>query len=213
MMESFTSHSIKIELVDPALMPSQASSDSAGYDLRAKEDYFIAPGQTLFVGTGVKLALPSHCEAQVRPRSGLSAKSRLRLANSPGTIDADYRDEVKIIMHNAFTQSELPDLIASSSPLLERFGPIGQELTLLAYLESQGQDRDMLRSHYPAKVLETPVYLNQEGQLWGTEHILRYERIGQLVCQALAPVNFVLVPDVKAFGSDRGGGFGHTGRL
>lgn len=204
---------IKLELTDLNLMPSKASPDSAGYDLKARQEYFIAPGQTVFVATGVKLALPEGSEAQVRPRSGLSAKSRLRLSNSPGTIDADYRDEIKVILHNDLAQSELPSLVAAYSPLLERFGPICQELSLLDYLARQGREVRGLENLYPQKILHSPVYLDREGRLWGTEHILQYERIGQLVCQALDQGQFELVPDVKAFGSDRGGGFGHTGRL
>ncbi len=204
---------IKLELTDPQLMPSKASPDSAGFDLKARQDYYIVPGQTVFVATGVKLALPEGSEAQVRPRSGLSAKSRLRLTNSPGTIDADYRDEIKVIVHNAFVQSELPSLVAGSSPLLERFGPICQELSLLDYLTEEGREPGQLTRQYPRTLLLSPVYLNKEGRLWGTEHILQYERIAQLVCQGLDPVQFDPVADVKVFGSDRGGGFGHSGRL
>ncbi|MDO5033437.1 MAG: hypothetical protein Q4D97_01200 [Eubacteriales bacterium] len=206
-------YSIKIELSDLQLLPHKASPDSAAYDLKAREDYYIAPGQTVLVATGLKLALPAGFEAQIRPRSGLSVKSRLRLSNSPGTIDADFRDEIKIIVHNAFSQQELASLLATASPLLDRYGPISRELSLLDYLLEQGQDGAYLKTAYPATVLQQSLYLNQEGRLWGTEHIMQYERIAQMLCLGLMDYEFELVDQVKDFGSDRGGGFGHSGRI
>lgn len=81
-------------------LPFYASEDDAGMDIRATEDVIIAPGETVIVKTGLKLAIPSGFEIQVRPRSGLSYKTPLRVANTPGTVDAGYRDEVGVIINN-----------------------------------------------------------------------------------------------------------------
>jgi dUTP pyrophosphatase len=89
-----------------AKMPCYAKWGDAGMDIYAVEDRLIKPGQTVVVKTGLKVALPLGYELQIRPRSGLSLKTPLRVANSPGTIDAGYRDEVGIIMHNISLEKE-----------------------------------------------------------------------------------------------------------
>jgi len=83
-------------------LPSYATSDSAGMDLLSAEDgdVTLAPGARAMIATGIAIALPSGFEAQVRPRSGLAAKHGVTVANSPGTIDADYRGEIKVILIN-----------------------------------------------------------------------------------------------------------------
>ena len=80
--------------------PSYATKQAAGMDLRAwlKEDLVIKPNEIYIVGTGLFIELPDGHEAQIRPRSGLAAKHGLTVINSPGTIDADYRGEIKIIL-------------------------------------------------------------------------------------------------------------------
>jgi dUTP pyrophosphatase len=80
--------------------PSYATPDAAGMDLRAAEDVHLLPGARALVPTGLALALPSGFEAQVRPRSGLAYKHGVTVLNAPGTIDADYRGEVKILLVN-----------------------------------------------------------------------------------------------------------------
>lgn len=83
-------------------LPEYATPDSAAVDLLAAvaEDVVIAPGERTLIPTGLAIALPSGYEAQVRPRSGLALKNGLTLLNSPGTIDADYRGEIGIIIAN-----------------------------------------------------------------------------------------------------------------
>jgi len=85
-------------------LPGYETADSAGMDLRAAvpegEPLTLAPGKWALVPTGLAIALPSGYEAQVRPRSGLAAKHGVTVLNSPGTIDADYRGEVKVILIN-----------------------------------------------------------------------------------------------------------------
>jgi dUTP pyrophosphatase len=81
-------------------LPSYASADAAGLDLRAAEDATLAPGARAMIATGFAVALPKGYEAQVRPRSGLAAKHGVTVLNSPGTVDADYRGEIKVILIN-----------------------------------------------------------------------------------------------------------------
>lgn len=85
-------------------LPAYESEQAAGMDLRAAlaegEEVTLAPGARAMVPTGLAIALPSGFEAQVRPRSGLAAKQGVTVLNSPGTVDADYRGEVKVILIN-----------------------------------------------------------------------------------------------------------------
>jgi dUTP pyrophosphatase len=83
-------------------LPAYATADSAGVDLAAALDapLTLAPGERKDVPTGIALALPAGWEAQVRPRSGLALRHGITILNSPGTIDADYRGEVRVILAN-----------------------------------------------------------------------------------------------------------------
>lgn len=86
----------------PFELPTYATVQSAGLDLRAHIESAItlAPLERKIIGTGLKMALPSGIEAQVRPRSGLAAKFGITVLNAPGTIDADYRGEIGVIIVN-----------------------------------------------------------------------------------------------------------------
>jgi dUTP pyrophosphatase len=84
-----------------AILPKYANPGDAGMDVYAAEEVTIMPGETVVVPTGLKLAIPEGYEIQVRPRSGLSLKTPLRIPNSPGTIDSGYRDELGIIVNNS----------------------------------------------------------------------------------------------------------------
>lgn len=81
-------------------LPAYESEHAAGMDLRAAEDAILPPAGRALVATGFAIALPHGFEAQVRPRSGLAAKHGVTVLNAPGTIDADYRGEVKVILIN-----------------------------------------------------------------------------------------------------------------
>jgi dUTP pyrophosphatase len=81
-------------------LPTRATPASAGFDLRAAEALTILPGAWRVVPTGIALAIPSGWEGQVRPRSGLAAKFGVTVLNAPGTIDADYRGEIKVPLVN-----------------------------------------------------------------------------------------------------------------
>jgi dUTP pyrophosphatase len=85
-------------------LPAYQSADAAGLDLLAavpeENPLVLAPGKHAMVPTGLAIALPPNFEAQVRPRSGLAAKHGVTVLNSPGTIDADYRGEINVILIN-----------------------------------------------------------------------------------------------------------------
>ena len=83
-----------------AKMPAYAHLTDSGMDVYALEDITIAPGETKLVPTGLKVAIPAGYELQVRPKSGRCLKTKLRVANTPGTIDAGYRDEIGVIIDN-----------------------------------------------------------------------------------------------------------------
>lgn len=88
-------------------LPAYETLASAGMDLRAalSEPMVLQPGERTLIPTGLQLALPLGYEAQVRPRSGLAIKHGITMLNSPGTIDADYRGEIKVIAINHGTEA------------------------------------------------------------------------------------------------------------
>lgn len=82
-------------------LPARASAHAAGYDVRsADEEFVLQPGQIRLVATGLVMELPPGIECQVRPRSGLASRHGVTLPNAPGTIDPDYRGEVKVPLQN-----------------------------------------------------------------------------------------------------------------
>lgn len=91
------------KIKETAGIPQFVHDGDAGFDLAAAEDALIYPFQKRLVPTGLKVELPRGCELQVRPRSGLSLKTGLFIANSPGTIDSNYRGEIGIIVYHGPT--------------------------------------------------------------------------------------------------------------
>lgn len=81
-------------------LPSYETAEAAGVDLRAAEALVLRPGERYLMPTGFAIALPTGFEAQVRPRSGLAVKHGVTVLNSPGTIDSDYRGEIKVALIN-----------------------------------------------------------------------------------------------------------------
>ncbi len=81
-------------------LPTYATSGAAGLDLCSAGSHFLEPGERKLVGTGFAIALPPSCEGQIRPRSGLAARHGITVLNAPGTVDADYRGEVKVLLVN-----------------------------------------------------------------------------------------------------------------
>ena len=114
-------------------LPSRQTAHAAGYDVASAEpDLVLAPGERRAVGTGLTFEIPEGYEMQVRPRSGLALKYGITLPNAPGTIDADYRGELKVIMQNGgsdavtirrgeriaqlvFARHEAPELLESAT--------------------------------------------------------------------------------------------------
>lgn len=114
-------------------LPARQSTHAAGYDVASAEPEFVlVPGERRAVGTGLTFAVPEGYEMQVRPRSGLALRYGVTLPNAPGTIDSDYRGELKVILQNGgdepvtvrrgdriaqlvFARHESPDLVESDS--------------------------------------------------------------------------------------------------
>ena len=100
---------MKVKIVNhsPFDLPSYATPFSAGMDLRAnlEQPVTLAPLERAMIPTGLHIELPAGYEAQVRPRSGLAAKHGISIVNAPGTIDADYRGEIKVILVNLSNDS------------------------------------------------------------------------------------------------------------
>lgn len=94
---------VKIVKLHPdAVIPKYARELDAGFDLVAIEDVIVEPGKTVKVRTGLALQLLPGYELQIRPRSGVSAKTKLRVSNAPGTVDAGYRGEVCVLIDNIY---------------------------------------------------------------------------------------------------------------
>ena len=113
-------------------LPGYASEDAAGLDLLAAVDAAIelAPGARKLIPTGISIALPRGYEAQVRPRSGLALKHGIGLLNSPGTIDADYRGEIGVILIN---HGDAPFVISRGDRIAQL---VVAPVTRLAWAES-----------------------------------------------------------------------------
>ena len=112
-MEGIVQITVAIKRIRPEselTLPCYMTSHSAGMDLYAdlSADALLQPGSRLLVPTGIAIALPEGYEAQIRPRSGLALKHGISLVNSPGTIDADYRGEIGVILIN---HGEVPFLL------------------------------------------------------------------------------------------------------
>ena len=94
---------------DKVVLPKYETEGSSGLDLVAhiNESIEIKPGSTAIIPTGLAVSIPKNFEIQIRPRSGLAAKNQISVLNTPGTIDADYRGELKVILINLSAKSFL----------------------------------------------------------------------------------------------------------
>lgn len=94
---------VKVKKLHPdAVIHKYSHANDSGFDLVAVEDVIVEPGQTVKVPTGLAFAIPSGYELQIRPRSGVSSKTKLRVSNAPGTVDAGYRGEVAVLIDNIY---------------------------------------------------------------------------------------------------------------
>ncbi len=89
-----------VKLNENAVIPSYETTEAAGFDLRSSHAGMVPPNGVLLVGTGLAMEIPEGYELQIRPRSGLALKNKITVLNSPGTIDSDYRGEIKVILIN-----------------------------------------------------------------------------------------------------------------
>ena len=96
-------------LSDKVVLPKYETEGSSGLDLAAhiNENVEIKPGNSVIIPTGIAVSIPKNFEIQIRPRSGLAAKNQISVLNTPGTIDADYRGELKVILINLGAKSFL----------------------------------------------------------------------------------------------------------
>ncbi len=199
--------------IDEMELPSYSSLEAAGCDVRANADVVILPGETKIVPTGFKLAIEPGYEVQVRPRSGLSLKTWLRIPNSPGTIDSDYRHECGVIVQNQFTSATLQDLLLRKPELAQELDAKYQAVDLLNFYQKRGWSTESLQK----LLVENPslntnkVYLDAKGNPFGTLYIERGERIAQMVLCKVERMEFVQHEDVSKIGNNRGGGYGSTG--
>ncbi len=101
-----SAHRVRIEAVaEPGHLPEYQTEGAVGLDLRSTEPVSLGPLERKLVGTGLRLAIPVGFEGQVRPRSGLAVKYGLGMVNSPGTIDPDYRGEIRVLLVNLSSET------------------------------------------------------------------------------------------------------------
>jgi len=200
---------VYIRIEDGGRMPIYASKHAAGCDLFATMDMAIAPGETKIMPLNFSMAMEEGVEAQIRPRSGLSLKTMLRLPNSPGTIDSDYRDTVGVILHNDFNIANLPYLIVQKPEILEELCNDYKEVPLAEYLSSKNVSIPAYA--YILNIAEQKIYIDANGNPFGTIYIKKGERIAQMIFSQHKRANFIEHHDPRSIGEDRGGGFGHTG--
>lgn len=100
---------MKIQIVNKSNnpLPQYQTEGAVGFDLQANESTVIEPGQRDLISTGLYLSIPKGYEGQIRPRSGLAINAGITVLNTPGTIDSDYRGEIKIILYNSSTNFTL----------------------------------------------------------------------------------------------------------
>lgn len=164
-----------------ASLPFYARPGDAGMDITAAQDVLIRPGETKAVPTGLKVAIPEGYEIQIRPRSGLSLHTPLRIPNAPGTIDSGYRDEICVIMSN--NSRPVP------GPVLENDSKTGSE---------PGGESPVYS-------------LSEKGNKNGSYFIKTGDRIAQAVLQKVPQIEWQVMDSVTEIGNNRGGGFGSTG--
>jgi dUTPase len=192
---------VYIKVTEDGSIPTYGSLHAAGCDLYASKDLVIRPGEVKIMPLNFTMAIPSNCEAQIRPRSGLSLKTSIRIPNSPGTIDADYRDVVGVIVENNYNNSNLKYEILSNPGIIKELKENYVETSLAKYL-NKGEE---------LKILSDIVYLDKKGNPYGTIYIKKNERIAQMVFCEYKKAKFIAHDNPVEIGENRGGGFGHTG--
>lgn len=146
---------VKIKRLHPdAVIPKYATELAAGFDLVAVEDVIIEPQETKLIPLGFAIQLPDDTEMQIRPRSGASYKTSLVIPNSPATIDADFRGEVKVMMRNAAVTDYDHDGFVyradsiSGDPVGDTYHPFGTYLIRKGDRIAQGVIAPVVRAEF-----------------------------------------------------------------
>lgn len=209
-----TEAEVYINISESGYTPLYASPQAAGCDLFASEDIVIRPGDTVIAPLGIVIALPEGTEAQIRPRSGLSLRTELRLPNSPGTIDSDYRHSVGVLLQNTFNPALLPDIIAMNPDLIDTLNRHYRAVTLQNWLlekEPMSKRLSNLTDEAWQMCMSTTLFLDELDNPYGTIYIKKGDRIAQMVISRHLRARFIEHPDPASIGHNRGGGFGSTG--
>lgn len=193
---------VKIKRLHPnAIIPKYATELAAGFDLVATEDVIIAPGETKLIPLGFAVQIPEGFEMQIRPRSGVTLKTKLRVGNSPGTIDADFRGEVKVIVDNiAQLDYEVDEIIDYDYE--EGSYSNGYEMSVIRHNALHTTDNT---GYTPQGNV-----LTEDSVPVGTYIIRKGDRIAQGVIAPVYRAEFIEVDSLDE--TERGaGGIGHTG--
>ncbi len=202
---------IYIELVEGGKVPAYANFNDAGADVFAAEDMVIRPSEKIIIPLNFKVALPDHIEMQVRPRSGLSLKTSLSIPNSPGTVDAGYRNPVGVIAENTYSIASLPYEMLYNEALRDEV----QKTCKILFPENIKE----VFTTYHAKGEETAetlglapfLVMDQKNNPYGTLYIEKGTKIAQVVFSEVIHAEFTETDDVSVIGINRGGGYGSTG--
>ncbi|WP_409069651.1 dUTP diphosphatase [Clostridium sp. FAM 1755] len=200
---------VYIKVSENGKLPSYGSLNAAGCDLYATKDMQIKPGETKVMPLNFIMAMDENLEAQIRPRSGLSLKTNLRVPNSPGTIDSDYRDTVGVILENTYNIANLTYDIVKDPSILKVLKEKYKEVSLFDYLN--GKESINLDTNNLLSILNEKIYLDDKGNPYGTIYINKGERIAQMIFTEYKRANFIECENPQEIGENRGGGFGHTG--
>ncbi|UED72145.1 dUTP diphosphatase [Brevibacillus sp. HD3.3A] len=174
-------------LHNDAVLPTYAKPLDAGFDLYAIEDTIIVPGESAKICTGLSVALPPGTELQVRPRSGVSANTKLRVSNAPGTVDAGFRGEIGILIDNIAQM--IPGRVIGGMVEFET-GPL---------LDINGKPTDYRPAGYEDETFYKSTYVIRKG-----------DRIAQGVLASVLQADFETVDELDE--TERGtGGFGSSG--
>lgn len=174
---------------EDAVIPTYANPTDAGMDLYTVSDVIINPGETKIISTGLKMVMKPGYEAQIRPRSGIASSTKLRVVNSPGTIDCTYRDIVGVAIQNTSTN----------------FYEIAKELGITEYVMMYEAN---MHYAYPVDKKDKGFVKNANGAYF----IPAGTRIAQMVIAKVAKVKIEECDDVlEVDPSNREGGFGSSG--
>lgn len=198
---------VYIKLLEYGKVPEYQSKNAAGCDVYAAADMVLLPGETKVIPLNFIMAMPEDIEAQIRPRSGLSLKTDIRLANCVGTVDSDYRNNVGVIIQNTYNPATLPYQIMANKDILEDLKNNYKVVKLKDCLEDLVYLED-----YNLPILERVCYMDKNGNPYGTIYIKKGERIAQIIFSKVERAKFVIHNNPEEIGHNRGGGFGHTGR-